>query len=151
MSVYVTWSIEGEKQLSRALRGFADGVRDFRNPLTSASSKLKKTFSTESFSTQGTAVGAQRWERLSPYTVAQKARQGFPADPLIRTGKMKKSFMTLVTSNEAVIYNDAEYFGYHQSNQPRRKLPRRVMMALGNNQREMIVKEFQKYLQKLGS
>jgi len=52
-----------------------------------------------------------------------------------------------VSSEQAVIHNTAEYFKYHQSRQPRSRLPRRAMMALGNNQKAEIVRFFQAYIQ----
>lgn len=145
MALQLEWSIEGEQQLSRVLRGVNGGFSNLEKPFKAAAESLKRTFSTEVFSTKGAVIG-EKWARLSPYTVAQKARQGYPADPLIRTGAMKDSFKSVVTSTEATISNTAEYFKYHQSNQPRTTLPRRVMMKLGENQKQEVVKEFQKYI-----
>lgn len=139
------WSIEGDKQLSRVLQGMENQLSDFREPFKSASDDLKKIYEDEVFSTDGKVIN-EKWERLSPYTVAQKARLGFPRDILIRTGKMRESFRTIVTSSQAVIYNDVEYFKYHQSNKPRSKIPRRVMMKLAENQKQMVVKHFQEYI-----
>lgn len=147
MSFQVQWSIEGEQQLSRSLRGLSSKVKDFREPFGRAAKNLKNTFERDVFSTRGGVI-RERWARLSPYTVAQKARSGYPEAPLIRTGKMKRSFRSIVSTNQAIIYNDVNYFKYHQSNRPRRKLPRRVMMKLADQQKEMIVKEFQSYLRR---
>lgn len=142
----IGWTIEGEKQLSRYLREVENSLKDFTVPFKRASDTLKNTFSTEVFETEGSEIG-ERWERLSPYTVAQKARSGYGGKGILeRTGSMRRSFKTIVSSDQAVIFNTAEYFGYHQSNRPRRKLPRRVMMKLADNQKEMIVKEFQRYI-----
>jgi phage gpG-like protein len=143
--MYLSWTIEGETQLSRRLEGLVTGIRDMTTPFTTAADMLVKTFSSDVFSSQGAAIGEQ-WQRLSPYTVAQKARHGYPADPLVRTGKMQHSFTSFVASDQAVIYNTADYFKYHQSNQPRKRLPRRVMMKLGETQKEQVVKIFQRYL-----
>jgi len=142
------WSIEGEKQLSRRLRGLENDIKDFSPAFKKSASKLKSIFSRDVFSSRGQVIG-EKWKRLSPYTVAQKARQGFPSDPLVRTGKMKNSFTTKYGPREATISNTAEYFKYHQSNKPRSRIPRRVMMKLGNNQKEMVVKEFQNYIRKI--
>jgi len=146
MAFKISWTIEGEQQLSRKLRGIVTDIKDFTYPLKKISESLVGTFSMDVFETQGKVIG-ERWERLSPYTLATKARKGYPASPLIATGKMKNSFRTIVTSDYALVYNNSDYFKYHQSNKPRKKLPRRVMMKLYNKQREMIVKEFQVYLQ----
>jgi len=83
-------------------------------------------------------------------TIAQKAREGYPTDPLIRTGKMKNSFEAQASSMHGVIWNSVSYFKYHQSNQSRKKLPRRAMMKLGEQQKQLVVKTFHThYMQKL--
>jgi phage gpG-like protein len=145
MSFYIQWSIEGEKQLSRVLNGLVSDIKNLQSPFAEIAKKLVRTYSGDVFSSQGQAIN-ERWARLSPYTVAQKARNNYPADPLIRTGTMRKSFRSVVTTDSATIYNTAEYFKYHQSNQTRKKLPRRVMMKLAEEQKTMVVRTFQKYL-----
>lgn len=145
MPFSLSWTIEGEQELSRQLLGVETNLRDFTRPLTTIAKNLTDLFSTEVFSSDGAVLG-ERWARLSPYTVAQKARSGWPPDTLVRTGAMKAGFKSIVTSDQATLYNTQDYFKYHQSNQPRFKLPRRVMMKLGNNQKEMIVKEFQRFI-----
>lgn len=143
--VLISWSIEGEKQISRRLRGLETSLKDFKKPLEIIANKLQKTFSDDVFATQGKAV-QESWPRLSPYTIAMKAKRGYPSTPLIATGAMKEGFRSIVSSDQAVLYNVEDYFKYHQSNKPRKKLPRRVMMKLGNQQREMVQKEFQLYI-----
>src|SRR5690349_2875717 len=142
----LAWEVEGVTQLSRRLEGLSANTRNLTVPFRKSADTLVRTFSRDVFSTQGAVIG-EKWKRLSPYTVAQKARQGFPPDPLIRTGKMQRSFTSIVSSNRAVVYNTASYFKYHQSNQPRKKIPRRVMMKLGEKQKQQVVKIFQRYLQ----
>lgn len=139
------WEIEGRKQLSRVLIGMGTDSKDLRQPFEHTAHYLKRTFSRDAFATQGAAIG-ERWKRLSPVTVASKARKGQFGGPLIGTGRMRDSFRTIVSSDRCVIYNTAEYFKYHQSRQPRTRLPRRVMMALGNTQRETIVRYFQHHI-----
>lgn len=142
------WSLEGEKQLSRVMVGINTKLKDFSKPFKNASDRLKTIFSKDVFETEGGAI-QERWKRLSPYTVSQKARLGFPPNPLVRTGRMQKGFRTIVDSDKAVIYNEMEYFKYHQSNQPRSKIPRRVMMKLGDQQKQIVIKAFQKYFHEL--
>ncbi len=138
------WSIEGEKELSRKLIGLSSDLKDLREPFQSSADYLRTVFSKDVFDTQGGAIGEQ-WKRLSPYTVSQKARRGYPDTPLIGSGRMRESFKTIVSSDQAVIYNDAQYFKYHQSKAPRTKIPRRVMMKLHDPQKQEIVRFFQEY------
>src|SRR4051794_28197177 len=146
MSFQISWTIEGRTELSRRLEGLSAGTHNLTVPFRKSADMLIGVFSKDVFSTQGAVIG-QKWARLSPYTVAQKARLGFPSDPLVRTGKMQRSFTSIVASDQAVIYNTAPYFPYHQSNQARKKLPRRPMMALAEAQKQSVVKIFQRYLQ----
>lgn len=142
----LSWEIEGDKELSRALIGMGTSLKDLRQPFNSSAEFLKSTFSKDVFSTQGAVIG-EKWKRLSPATVAQKAKLGFFGGPLIRTGRMQNSFASIVSTDQAVVYNTAEYFKYHQSNQARSfRLPRRAMMALASNQKVTIVRYFQEYL-----
>lgn len=147
MPFQLQWSIEGDTQLSRRLIGLQGSLTDYHRPFGEAASYLKATFSRDVFDTQGAAIG-ERWTRLSPYTVAQKARKGYPATPLIGTGSMRNNFQTIVSSDQAVVYNTAAYFKYHQSKAARSSnLPRRVMMKLADRQKEQIVKYFQEHIQ----
>lgn len=147
MTFQIEWSIEGEKQLSRRLRGISTKATNFTKPFTSAAQHLTGVFSREVFNTEGGVIG-EKWARLSPATVARKARLGQSTRPLIATGRMRSSFRNIVSSDQAVIYNNSDYFKYHQSNKPRRKIPRRVMMKLGLNQRTDVVRIFQTHLRK---
>ncbi len=140
------WSIEGATELSRELLGISAKLRDYRQPFRQSADMLVRQFSNEVFATQGAVLG-EKWKRLSPYTVAQKARLGFPSEPLVRTGRMQRSFDSIVSTDQAVVRNTADYFKYHQSNQPRQKLPRRVMMKLTDNTKADIVRYFQAYIQ----
>lgn len=149
MPFQLEWNIEGEQQLSRVLNGVNVGMRNLRKPFQEAGDNLRRTFETEVFQTRGRVIDAEPWAPLSPVTIARKARSGYPLTPLIATGRMQKSFRSVATSDQAVVYNTAEYFKYHQSNAPRKKLPRRVMMKLGIRQREEVVKIFHTYLYKV--
>ena len=145
MSFYVSWTIEGDKQLSRVLTRMSTDVKDFRFPLNKIAENLKDLFAGEVFSSKGAVIG-ERWPGLKASTIAQKRRRGFSSEPLVATGAMQAGFRSIVTSDQAVIYNTQDYFKYHQSNQPRSRLPRRAMMKIANLQKEMIVKEFQNYI-----
>lgn len=145
MAFQIEWTIEGEKQLSRRLIGLESDLKDLRYPFQQSADYLKGVFSRDVFETQGAVIG-EKWKRLSPYTVAQKARRGYPDTPLVGSGAMQRSFQTIVSSDQAVIYNTAAYFKYHQSKAPRTRIPRRVMMKIYHGQREQIVRFFQEHI-----
>lgn len=138
----IEWSIEGKKELARNLQGVSLAMKDWKAPLDRAATSLIKVFSRDVFATRGGAIGS-KWAPLSPATIARKARN----TPLIETGRMQDSFSKEVHADHAIIGNDSPHFKYHQSNKPRTRLPRRPMMKLGNAQKEMIVREFNKEFQ----
>lgn len=145
MAFQLGWEIEGEKQLSRVLFGLNKDITNLHKPFETATRRMRTTFEKDVFLTRGRVID-ESWKPLSPVTIARKARLGQSRDPLVATGKMKRSFKTIVTNDMGVVYNTAEYFKYHQSNQPRSRLPRRVMMKLANDQREEIVQIFHKHI-----
>lgn len=140
----LSWSIEGEKQLARNLKQIGDEIKDWTPAFKQAAEGLKKVFSEDVFATQGSVIG-ERWNPLKPTYLAQKVKSGYPADTLVKTGTMRNNFETLVKTDYAEIWNSTQYFKYHQSKEPRSKLPRRIMMKLGENQKEYIVKIFHTY------
>lgn len=135
-------NIEGEQQLSRRLGVIADGVADFSDPLEESSKLLLKTFD-QNFTTKGATLGKPWRPRKAIY------RKGARIDtwPLLqKTGDMRESFVHAVTKTEAHIGNTSDYFGYHQSNMPRTRMPRRVMMRIDEQRRREIIRNFQQFL-----
>lgn len=130
----IEFSIEGEKQFSRRLLIVADGVTDFTTPLEEIGSELQKTFQLN-FGQEGGLFGG--W-------APRKDNNPWPI--LDKSGLMKSSFEQKVDGNSLILFNPVPYFKYHQSNKPRTRLPRRVMMRIDNERKEFIVKAFQKYL-----
>jgi len=142
MGFYISWSIEGEKQLSRNLMIAADRVKDWTPAFKESAEYLKEVFSNEVFDTQGAVIG-EHWSPLSKAYALQKARKHPGKGLLEATGDMRNGFLTLWRPDMAAVWNKMDYFKYHQSNQPRHVLPRRVMMKIGEYQKEIVVKVFQ--------
>ena len=132
MVLTLSWSTEGEVQLARRLRGVSESLRDWTPAFRDTAFELKKTFSDDVFATEGSAIG-EHWQPLSPSYAAQKGRK-YPGKGILEaTGKMKNSFVSTFSADQAAITNTAPYFKYHQSRQPRFKIPRRVMMKLDHS------------------
>lgn len=140
----LTWDIEGTKELSRRIGEIGKEIQDWTPAFKQAASDLKQVYENDVFSTEGSEVG-EHWKPLSSRYLARKVAQGYPPDILIRTGKMKKSFQSLFRSDYAEVWNSVYYFKYHQSKEPRTRLPRRVMMKLGEQQKQLVVKIFHTY------
>lgn len=134
--------------MSRRLRIMADKVRDWSPAFQDTARELKNIFSNDVFQTEGGIID-EHWSPLKQAYAIQKAKK-FPGKGILEaTGDMRNSFMTLWRPDMAQVWNTATYFKYHQSNQPRTRLPRRVMMKLALQQREQVVKIFHYYFQRV--
>ena len=147
MAFELSFTIEGEKQLSRKLQIVADGIKDFSDPFKQTAGYLVDAFQ-QTFDYQGSNIGVA-WPPLKESTISQKAKNYAGSPMLVRTGALKAGFQSLYTTDYAKVWNSVNYFKYHQSSQPRHKLPRRQMMNLDESIKENIVKYFQAYIQKL--
>lgn len=144
--INLTFEVEGEKLLARRFEVLQDTVKDWSGTFSEIGEELVKTYQLN-FQAQGMML-EKPWAPLSPKTIEQKLRKGQPTDALIATGAMRDSFKKDSGRMYVVVDNPTTYFKYHQSNKPRTKLPRRVMIALTQNMRNAIVKKFQERLQK---
>jgi len=141
----LVFKIEGETQIARVLTRVEKNLSNFYEPLSKSKDLLLRDVDL-AFRTEGKIFGG--WAPLSPEYAAWKA-QRYPGRGILeRTGKMRKSFRSTVTSHKMEIWNSVGYFPYHQSNRPRTKLPRRVMLYIRPESRREIVKIFQEYLLK---
>lgn len=145
MSFKLAFSIEGETQLSRKLLNVSTSLTNFKEPFTETGNMMANFIRKDVFSSQGSVIG-EPWKRLSPYTIATKARHSYPSTPLVATGAMQNSFYSIASSNQVVIGNTQDYFKYHQSNKPRSKIPRRIMLKIDEQRKTDIVRIFQRYL-----
>lgn len=145
--MYISWSIEGEQQLSRKLLLIASRVKDWTPAFKESAYALKDVFSKDVFSTQGGII-QENWSPLKKAYAIQKAKKHPGKGILEATGDMRSGFMTLWRPDMAQVWNKVEYFKYHQSKKPRSSnLPRRVMMKLGDRQRVEVVKIFHSHFQ----
>lgn len=127
-------TLEGEQQLHRRLMIVTTGITDFSSPLKKIGSELQKTFQ-DNFAQDGGLFGG--W---------QERTKDYPWPILQKTGRMRQSFVEDVNKQNIAITNTAPYFMYHQSNKPRKRLPRRVMMKIDEQRKTFIIKAFQEYI-----
>lgn len=148
MALQLSWTIEGQKQLSRKLFILAENVKDWTPAFKAVAQQLRQTFETDVFQTRGSAID-EHWAPLSPGYAAWKARN-YPGKGILeRTGAMRGGFRSEWKGDMARVWNGVKYFKYHQSKESRGRLPRRVMLKLANPQRELIVKIFHTHFQKV--
>ena len=128
----IEFSLEGQKQLIRRFRGIELAGNNWKSTFAKIGKDLTGCFSGPVFETKGAEIG-EPWK---------KRTKAYPWSILERTGRMRHGFKYNAKRMSVKIWNITDYFKYHQSNKPRRKLPRRVMMKLDNKRKTNIMKRF---------
>ena len=147
MAFYLKFSIEGVTELSRKLELMASKIKDWTPAFKETAMTLKNVFSEDVFKTRG-AIIEENWSALSKAYAYRKSKKYPGAGILEATGRMKAGFMTLYRADQMQIWNEVNYFKYHQSKLPRTKIPRRVMMKLASAQRKQVMDIFHNYFVK---
>ena len=132
--IQLSVTLEGEKQLSRRLQTIPADISNFKFPLFRIGGEIRGSID-QNFSSRGALFG--RW-------VPRKDNESHPI--LEKTGAMRRSFKQKLGNDYIEIFNPSPYFKYHQSNKPRRKIPRRVMMKIDDERKRFIQREFQKHV-----
>ena len=114
MPINITIEVDGITKAIAALTKVGRGIKDHRDFLEDAVvPELRKEFS-RVFTTRGYG----RWRALKPSTVRQKSRQGYPTDPLQRTGYYKRASEKLtgmrIRRNVLEIRSPVPYARYHE-------------------------------------
>lgn len=146
MQIHVT--VDGPEVALARLRKVEGGIVDLTPAMKSVADYAKSYFAGQAFVSQGQVYG-QRWPRLNPSYENWKSKK-YPGRPvLVRTGLMQRSFESDSDENSATIWNDTDYFKYHQSDESRTsKLPRRAMMAANDTMRQNLYAIINAYVQK---
>jgi hypothetical protein len=133
MSYEIT--VQGDSEMIQKLRKFGVSVLDLSDSMDETGSYLTTFFSGEVFASRG-QVFDKPWPALSDNYAAHKARTFPGRPPLIRSGLMNRSFRHKSTRLTATLWNEAEYFEYHQDG---RGVPERVMMHLDDKRERAVV------------
>lgn len=108
------------------------------------------------FSTKGAYYGTP-WKPLKPRTLMEKMAQGFPADPLVRTGAMKREFTSLPMGVQEITRTSVrlggkskisryQQYGTHRNG--KRAIPPRVIQRVSRQMNADILKAVNEYLMK---
>lgn len=127
-------TIEGDKELSRRLLKIPKDIDNFKKPLFRIGGEVRGAID-QNFSSRGALFG--RW-------LPRKDNKPHPL--LEKTSTMRRNFKQKLGSDYIEIFNPTPHFPYHQSNKPRKKIPRRVMMKIDRQRQQFIQKEFQKHI-----
>ncbi|MCS7187448.1 MAG: phage virion morphogenesis protein [Armatimonadota bacterium] len=134
-------NIEGDQQVSFTIDTLSEKVFDL-TPVWEKIAKDLIEWESEIFETEGAAIG-RKWAPLSPKTIKQKQRKGYPLKPLIRTGRLMASLtqaghsdMVLIIDNFSLTFGSArlvergDWFlaPIHHYGAPSRNIPARALM-----------------------
>ena len=135
MAINIQFEIEGVKELSRRIIGIAKDTNDFSKEFKQSGDFLKLFSETKVFDSEGSIL-RKKWASGPNYNKLQ------------RTGRMRRGFKSRSKKMSTTVSNVVDYFKYHQSRLPRRRLPRRIMLRLTEQIRQRIVKFFSDGLNK---
>lgn len=138
----VTIKITGDDVTINRLQKLGKNLLMFRSAMDDIGGELTDYFSGQVFASQGGAIG-QPWPRLSPAYQARKAKLYPGRGPLQRTGQLQKGFYHTSDDQSVTIKNRKKYFDYHQSTEPRSKIPRRAMMATTGEVKDIVARVLQ--------
>lgn len=71
----------------------------------------------------------KKWQQLSPATISEKERKGYPLKILTRTGKLRSSVRFVVNNKSVRIIVDSNYATFHQTGT--KKIPKRQILPEG--------------------
>jgi hypothetical protein len=128
MSLVISVSIQGDKEVLAKLKRLGSGMYDFSKAMKEIGEQGKKYFSGPVFASEGGALG-EPWRDLTRAYEERKAKKWRGRGILVASGTMRDSFYEVHDKMSVLISNDAPQFIYHQSTAPRKKLPRRPMIA----------------------
>ena len=137
MGLKMEFSIEGDKQISAELGITADHLSDFSKPMKDSADAMM-TAVEDNYDQRGKRF--KGWDPRKPTTPPS-------THPLLeKTGKMRGAMYQDSGKDFAMVANKDPKFPYHQSNQPRSKIPRRIMLMIDDRLRTEIFKIFQEYI-----
>jgi hypothetical protein len=132
-----TITVQGDTEMIQKLRKFGVSILDLSDSMEKTGDYLTQFFSGEVFASRGQVIG-KPWPALNDNYAAFKARTFPGRPPLIRTGLMNRSFKHKSTKLTTSLWNEAEYFKFHQEGLG---VPERVMMLV-DDKRERAVVQF---------
>ncbi len=125
----------GIRACKKILRALEKRFRNFKPVLQQSVHPALLDEIRANFRTEGGLVRGG-WHPLSPVTVAEKARLGFPAAALVRTGDLLESLtnpdhpdhVAIFTKDSVKILADSEKYRGHDQGVPATNLPARQMV-----------------------
>lgn len=151
--IRITLSVEGDVVIDRLLQGLEERAQDL-TPAWPYVVAVFRAIVARAFASEGASTG-DAWPDLAETTQADRRRKGFPpAHPILqRTTKLMRSLVigdaggfVNMGPQHLEVGTDIEYFKYHQSNRPRRRLPRRAPVLFTADDRHELFRPIRLYL-----
>lgn len=143
----MTLTVEGIPEVDRMLQGIEQRSQDV-SPAWPQVVEAFQAIVARAFSSEGGSTGAP-WPQLARSTQLQRKRLGLPpAHPiLVRSGKLMRALTTgegayvRTSANrfEYLLSSVVGYFKYHQSRQPRSRIPRRAPVLFTGDDKNALV------------
>lgn len=131
----LTFSVEGDKEVVSMFDATGARASNLRRPMDAIGEYMLDEIDTN-YSTRGGTWG--RWRRR---------KKAYPHPLLEATRKMRSSFWKRSNRESVTVGNSDRKFKYHQSKAPRSSnLPRRVMIAIAEQQRREAVRMLQRHI-----
>lgn len=131
--------ITGDRATRKKLQKLGRSIYRLRPAMKNIGEDLSSYYEKVPFGSQGKVYG-KKWQKLSPAYAAKKDKRytGKGLTPLIASGTMQDSFYYKAKKSSVYVSNSAEYFKYHQSTKPRKRIPRRQMIGTNPEVRRII-------------
>lgn len=149
----ITGHLEGEIVVQRKLEGLAERMGDL-TPAWPSVLRVFRGIMRATFATEGASTGSP-WPQLAESTVKQREREGFPGrHPILQRTHVLERALTSEGGAAVVVQLpryfavavDLDYFKYHQSKAPRRKIPRRAMINLTQDNKTALLHPIRLYV-----
>lgn len=150
MGSKITINLLGEDQIVRRFERLEADAADMR-PAWKDIRQLLITGGKQQFNTEG-GHWSGGWQPLAPATVEFKRRHGYDVRILHRTGKLRRAAAggvgsAFLSTADTMRYGiTIPYAVYHQSNAPRKKIPQRKIVQLGEDDKRDIMKILQRQI-----
>lgn len=146
-------SLSGEQDVSRGLEALETHLSDL-TPAWPGVDDVFHAIVRQQFATEG-QHGGNTWPALARRTQLERRSLGYgPAHPILRrTGALERS-LTTINSDAISVHlplqyrrgTGVEYFGYHQSLAPRKRIPRRAPIHFTADDRHELARPIRIYI-----
>lgn len=151
MPITITIEAFGEVEMERTLLRWDERIRNPRRVWT-AIHKEFLALEEHQFESQGELSGG--WKPLADSTVRAKERAGLDPRIMFATERLYKSLthqgsedmVYEATADQLLMGSTVPYGVYHQSRQPRQRLPRRPVVVLPDQTKVAWVKKLQRWI-----